>query len=370
MKKTFIFMLGFVLLGNKQIDKTQSEINKTKQLITQKIADREKYNKKERNLSKELELIDKQIMKIENEKKSLEEKIRKIVIKIKDLENKILLLSDDIEFYKKFLGIEMNNFVLRYIVSNPFYEENLMRKIKKIAMKECYNELQDIKKKKDYSQKVSQEYLQQKEQLEKYKEDLLIKQEQQKNLFAKKNNLLSKIRREKVEIEKEIEELKKTQNSLEILLKQLQEKERKKLVSSKNLGKSVEKEVPSINRKFPRPVGGEIVCKFGKEKTEKEGVCIVRNGVTFQTLPDSDVYCVEDGKIIFVSMNFRTYGKMVIVEHKDEVYSVYGQLGEILVSEGNKVLKGKVIGKTNSDGQVYFELRKNLIPLNPVDYFE
>jgi septal ring factor EnvC (AmiA/AmiB activator) len=87
-------------------------------------------------------------------------------------------------------------------------------------------------------------------------------------------------------------------------------------------------------------------------------------------LSNENVVSVDDGIVLFVSNNFRSYGKLIIVEHKDNIHTIYGMLGDILVNEGSKVKKGQVIAKTDSSGQIYFELRKNFIPVDPELYFE
>ncbi len=359
-----IFFVSFLFNG--KVEKTKEELKKTKDLITEKIVTKDRYVKKETDISKELKKLDLEIKKIDMEEQSLKQKIDNIEKRLIVISNQIEILNNDIEFYRKFLGIELNRYVLEHVIQTPFYEDNMIKKIKKLAIKQRYEELQNIKLKQEYNIKISKEYTKQKSELEKYKNDLVQKRKQQSDLFIKKNDLLTQLRRDKVKIEQEIEQLKKTQNSLEDLLKKLQRQQQQQ--QRQTTIRAID--LPVIDRKFPKPVVGEIVNRFGKEKNVKEDTAIIRNGVTFQSMADIDIFVVESGKVIFVSNNFRSYGKMVIIEHKDEVYSVYGQLGEILVSEGQKVLKKQVIGKTNSFGQVYFELRKNLIPVNPELYFE
>ncbi|MCS7231935.1 MAG: peptidoglycan DD-metalloendopeptidase family protein, partial [Elusimicrobiota bacterium] len=118
-----------------------------------------------------------------------------------------------------------------------------------------------------------------------------------------------------------------------------------------------------------KPLDGAVICKFGKTQLMKDGYCVLRNGVIIQGMSNSDVVCVEDGKVLFVSNNFRSYGKIVIVEHPNNIHTIYGNLGEITVTEGSWVKKATSIGKADSSGQIYFEIRKDLIPLDPELYF-
>ncbi|MFQ3675788.1 MAG: peptidoglycan DD-metalloendopeptidase family protein [Endomicrobiia bacterium] len=358
---TIIFSV--IIFFNGKVQKTEEQIKKTQELIIQKTTVKNRCIQEEKNILKELKNLDVTIKKLDTEEKSLKQKISQIENKIKVLTNEIEILDTDIEFYRRFLSIELNRYVLDYVILTPFYENNIDRKIKKIAMRERYEQLQDVNNKKIFKVKISKEYNQQKEQLENYKMKLEQKRKQQKDLLIKKNGLLTQLKREKIKIEEEIQQLKNTQNSLEKVLKKLKEQELNRTVVKNRT-------IPEINKKFPYPVKGEIVSKFGKEKVENKDLSIIRNGIVIQTLGNSEVLSIDSGRVIFISNNFRSYGKMVIIEHSDEVYSVYGQLGEIFVTEGSKILKQQIIGRTNSVGQLYFELRKSLIPVNPEKYFE
>jgi len=130
------------------------------------------------------------------------------------------------------------------------------------------------------------------------------------------------------------------------------------------------REVPIINRTFIKPISGEIVSRFGKKQISNDGSYIICNGVIIQGISFDNVVSVENGKVIFTSQNFRSYGKLIIIEHKDNIHTIYGQLEEILVVEGQYVKKGQVIARTNSSGQIYFELRKDFICVNPELYLE
>ncbi|MCS7227639.1 MAG: peptidoglycan DD-metalloendopeptidase family protein, partial [Endomicrobia bacterium] len=209
---------------------------------------------------------------------------------------------------------------------------------------------------------LRQEYYEKKNKLNTYYNELISKNKQQKQLFIKKSELLNEYKQKQKQVELELAELQKTQKELENLLKKLKEKRKKEQI--------VKKQEVTLDRKFIKPVNGEVISKFGKELKAKDGSCIVRNGIILQGLSNENVVSIESGKVLFVSTNFRSYGKIIIIEHKDSVHSVYAQLGEIFVSENVNVAKNQIIGKTNSSGQLYFELRKNFVPVDPELYFE
>jgi len=69
------------------------------------------------------------------------------------------------------------------------------------------------------------------------------------------------------------------------------------------------------------------------------------------------------------------YGYHVIIDHGDNVTSVYGHLSSVKVSEGQSVQPGDIIGKQGSTGwstgtHLHFETRVYGIPVNPRAFLE
>jgi len=69
-------------------------------------------------------------------------------------------------------------------------------------------------------------------------------------------------------------------------------------------------------------------------------------------------------------------GHVVEIEHTDGVTTIYQSLDDVKVKEGDKVEQGDVIGQAgrnlfNKDAgiHVHFEIRKDGVAVNPIDYF-
>ncbi len=66
------------------------------------------------------------------------------------------------------------------------------------------------------------------------------------------------------------------------------------------------------------------------------------------------------------------YGVLVILRHDDEYLSAYGHTAQLLVAEGERVDQGQTIAAMglgpDRQPQVHFEIRRNGIPVNPMDY--
>ena len=70
-------------------------------------------------------------------------------------------------------------------------------------------------------------------------------------------------------------------------------------------------------------------------------------------------------------------GKYIIIRHRDNIITIYGHLGNIFVGKNDYVRQGQVIGSVGKTGNaraaailahLHFEIRKNGIPLDPLEY--
>jgi septal ring factor EnvC (AmiA/AmiB activator) len=116
------------------------------------------------------------------------------------------------------------------------------------------------------------------------------------------------------------------------------------------------------------PVAGEVLQGFGRSKLTNFADMVRSKGVEFSTVPNSDVFVVLGGKIVFAGM-MPGYDQVVVVEHGGRSYSLYGRLGSVAVKTGDVVEKDQKIATTSSPDakgrNFYFEVRKNGAPVNP-----
>ena len=112
-----------------------------------------------------------------------------------------------------------------------------------------------------------------------------------------------------------------------------------------------------------------------KDTSTADGVgkILGAKGLTFTVPPSSDVEAVENGKVIFNSV-MPGRGKMIIIDHGQRSYSLYGKLSETSVKIQEEVEKGDNIAKTEEsegeEGEFYFEIRKNGIAVDTRSYLK
>jgi septal ring factor EnvC (AmiA/AmiB activator) len=119
---------------------------------------------------------------------------------------------------------------------------------------------------------------------------------------------------------------------------------------------------------LPWPAAGRLVSDFGREKDASLGTWTVRQGLLLETKASAPVAAVAPGQVIYVGA-FRSYGKVVIVDHGSGFFSVYGSLGDILKSKGDAARSGEPIARAGAapdgGGRVYLEIRRGTVALDP-----
>lgn len=121
------------------------------------------------------------------------------------------------------------------------------------------------------------------------------------------------------------------------------------------------------------PVRGRILRSFGQE-TRSYNTSVVSNGIDIAVKEGSNVVAVDDGEVIF-SDRYGAQGKLVIIDHKNGYFSLYGYNKDLLVQRGAKVKRGQTIAKSGATGSanepsLHFELRKDGRAINPLPFFE
>lgn len=110
------------------------------------------------------------------------------------------------------------------------------------------------------------------------------------------------------------------------------------------------------------PSGGKLLSTFN-ENTNLKGVGIAGKA-------GQPVIASGPGKVLYSGDGIRGYGKLVIIKHNKVYLSVYAHNSQLLVKEGQNVVKGQKIaemGNTDSDQvKLHFEIRRFGKPVDPL----
>ena len=137
-------------------------------------------------------------------------------------------------------------------------------------------------------------------------------------------------------------------------------------------------EAPACQRRQGRTPGlrlgiVRIERAYGAYTDQRLQTKVYHKGIDIRVPPKTLVKAVFDGKIAYADW-FVGYGKIVIVDHDGEYFTLYAHLSDILKSVGDQVVVGEPIAKVGDTGSLkgaylYFELRKKGISENPEPWF-
>jgi murein DD-endopeptidase MepM/ murein hydrolase activator NlpD len=193
--------------------------------------------------------------------------------------------------------------------------------------------------------------------LQKHENDLIVKY---KDSVFKKEKTLKIITDKRKYTEKKIESLNRDAKNLQLLINKIYYNNKQNLLKTNNII-SVDKKIQQLQW----PVDGEVIVNFGKNKHETLNYYTKNNGIKILVNKLSNVKAVDSGIVVYAD-NFRSFNKIIIIDHHNSVFSVYGLLDNIFVKENQKVLKGETIADIGKNKVLYFEIRQNNIPKDPI----
>ncbi|MGM0570912.1 murein hydrolase activator EnvC family protein [Marinobacter sp.] len=119
------------------------------------------------------------------------------------------------------------------------------------------------------------------------------------------------------------------------------------------------------------PAEGRLVAAFGGSMAQGH---LRRNGILVNTEEEAEIKAVHYGRVVFSNW-LRGFGMMTIIDHGEGYMTLYGHSSSLLTSPGEWVRAGETIalaGRTGGteDPAVYFELRHNGKPQNPIGWLK
>jgi septal ring factor EnvC (AmiA/AmiB activator) len=122
------------------------------------------------------------------------------------------------------------------------------------------------------------------------------------------------------------------------------------------------------------PVKGDVSAPFGKFQHPEFAAEIVRNGIDIDAPASETIRSVEKGRVVFAD-RFSGFAKMVIVDHGERYYTIYGYLAEIYKKKGEEISRGDVLGRVGdgaspNGAKLYFEIRKDGKSIDPMPWLK
>jgi septal ring factor EnvC (AmiA/AmiB activator) len=117
------------------------------------------------------------------------------------------------------------------------------------------------------------------------------------------------------------------------------------------------------------PLRGSLLANYGDPKV---GGKLAWKGLWIAAERGATAKASARGRVAYVGFMHR-YGLIVILEHEDNYFTLYGHLDNVAVSAGDTVALGEPVGSVGDSGGnektgLYFEVRKGTDPLDPREW--
>lgn len=156
-------------------------------------------------------------------------------------------------------------------------------------------------------------------------------------------------------------------------LQQAQRDLERTITSSEAASRVVTLPIRPFRGDLPWPLQGQVVSRFGRAPSGRFGTSIVRNGIEVAGREGAEVRAVHEGTVAYAAP-FTGFGTLVIVDHGDAAFTLYGHLAEAVVSAGTNVSRGDVLGTLGQSpsgaAAVYFEVRIDGRPSDPLQWLQ
>jgi murein DD-endopeptidase MepM/ murein hydrolase activator NlpD len=200
--------------------------------------------------------------------------------------------------------------------------------------------------------------------------------------IKEKEDLIQTLQNNEQLYEEQLDDLLKSSNEIESLIKQEQariEKERLALEASK----SSQSQVDNTNvyssyaggmLLWPVPGRSSISSGYGTRISPISGKSEFHTGIDIPAPTGSNIVAAESGVIISAG-NQNGYGLTVVISHSNSLSTLYAHNSRLVVQTGQRVNRGDIIAKAGSTGystgpHSHFEVRVSGAHTNPINYLK
>lgn len=318
----------------------------------------------------DLEITEKQIQKTNLE-------IQKIVLTIDEKEREVKKKKQQLsEFIRVIYQTDQVSYLEVFLLNDSFseffdhyeYLQNVQESVQKTL-----KDLKTIKADLELQKEILEDKRARETEL---KKDLEIKKGELESRVNEKETLLRETKKSEVLFQSYVEELKQEQKAINNEIVSLEKKiraeleKREKEEKFKNLG--------AVRLSWPVP-GRQITAYFYDPEYPYRYI-FEHPAIDIRAAQGTPVSVAESGYVGKVKDGGKKGYSYIMVIHADGISTVYGHVSAIYVKQGQFVKKGDTIGLTGgkpgtpgagpltTGPHVHFEVRKNGIPVNPIDY--
>lgn len=351
-----------------ELSQRQAELQALKQRILSisQQADRDQARKD--TLTEELKQTEQRLQRLNRALRTVKRDLTQAQQNLSRLQDELATLSKQLEHDRQQLRQQVRR---RFMLGRQAHARMLLSQDDpaRLARLQVYLEYLQQQQQRDISSALSSlEALQQKRSeadaalstlktLEQSRRDTLAAVAQQR---AQRSATLSAVEERLREKGLSITRLREQQESLEKLIGALQK------AAQRHRFEPLTGAFGKLRGKLFRPVDGKQLASFRQRKPDGQNRW---NGIWLAADDGSPVHAVADARVVYVGW-MHHFGLLVVLDHGDGYFSLYGHNRTALVQVGDAVKGGTPIAEAGNTGGhtdfgVYLEIRKEREPLNP-----
>ncbi|MFP5246222.1 MAG: murein hydrolase activator EnvC family protein, partial [Thermoanaerobaculia bacterium] len=179
---------------------------------------------------------------------------------------------------------------------------------------------------------------------------------------AQQQRVLAKLRAEETGTEQQLAALEEKARRLQRLVDSLSQTKRGVTAPPTD--------IRSVQGALAWPVEGRVIERFGRQRNPKFATYTVNNGLKIEAVPNAQVRAVFQGTVLFAQW-FKGYGNLIILDHGNRIFSLYGNVKQPVVAVGDRITTGQPIAGVGESeeaaqgGHLYFEIRQDNKPEDP-----
>ncbi len=358
-----------------KIKKERRTLEKLKDEIKEKKQKSDEAQRKEASVLQELEEADHRIKRRREDFAQVNEKLREKDREIADtnaslhrLRERIVQREGSIRSRLRVMYKEGPNGQLKLLLASSGYNDLQARlaSLRWISRRE-FQLLEGHRADRARLESTESHLLRVRGELRGYQQEIATKLAAVKEERTKKDRLLARVRSEKVMYVKAVEELEKSAQRIESLIREFEA--RRKAAASARTAPAGEG-LARLKGRLGWPTEGDVVALFGRQKHPKFDTYVQRKGIEIRAGHGTVIRSVSDGVVAFADW-MRGYGLLAIVDHGEGFFSLYAHASKLLVSVGDSVRGHQPIGEIGDTGltgesTLYFELRQGGEALDPL----
>lgn len=343
------------------------------------------HQKRARQMGEKEKGVLTQLNSLDQKKKVTEQRIRVLELKLEKVKNTIANLRAEIRLTEqelaemtdvfesrlvdiyKYGGVAEFNLLLSSTTAHEAMEISYL--LNRIALQDQAM-ISEMLEKKDRLLQAAAQMEQQEKELAVNASRLGKERKTFRQEINKSNDFLGKVRQERALHEQAVKELRQSQEEIRQTVTALMRKKREE--ESRDKGRSAQYTYLPSGGQLSWPVQGQITSTFGARVHPVFKTKTMHTGMDIRAPRGTPVRAAGPGEVLFAGW-LRGYGQVIIIDHGNNLSSVYAHLSSMSVREGAAVRKGQTIGAVGSTGtatgaHLHFEVRVGGDARDPMRY--